>query len=109
MKTDDFKDESYDELTEGATRTKRFFQEVNARRIAGLKVGQSHTECVRLSHDDNTRKEIKKAAHEMAWACNTALQRARIREPNKEFCSDQGFFRTRDYDIILLFVVTRIQ
>ena len=108
MSDSDLADTSYEELVADAARTRRWHLEANARRIAGLKIGQSHSECLRLSHDDHTRAELKRATYELANDCRAAIQRARIRAPEKDFCTDQGSFRTADYDIILLFVITRI-
>lgn len=104
----DLEDESYEDLTSGLSPRKRYFIDANLRRISGLRIGQCHAECFRMSHDDHSRRQIQKAAAEIAAETRSAITRTRLKYPNNVYETDSGSFRTKDYDIMIFFVVTRI-
>lgn len=80
-------------------------------RISGLGVDESYSESVRLDGNKTTAKEIAAELNRMRLVFSPAVARAKQDDPvfDKVYTVEQGYFRTRQFDIICTVCVTRTQ
>lgn len=86
----------------------RFHPDSRANRVAGMEVGVSISEAVRIDLGEADRDHISMEAERLKSTMSKAATLARMRS-GREFVTESGEFMTRSGHLVLVTVVTRTE